>query len=81
MANHHELPVSAGDAESLVVIRMNSRVTYVAEPDGERRSVTLVHPREANALEGRISVLSPVGHALLGLTPGLRILASEPGSS
>jgi hypothetical protein len=38
MANHHELPVSAGDAESLVVITMNSRVTYVDEPGGEQRS-------------------------------------------
>jgi transcription elongation GreA/GreB family factor len=50
-------------------------------PGGEHRSVTLVQPREANAPEVRISVLSPVGHVLLGCTPGLRILASEPGTS
>jgi regulator of nucleoside diphosphate kinase len=77
MANHHDLPVSASNAESLDMITMNSRVTYVEEPGGEHRTVTLVHPRKANALEGRISVLSPVGRALLRGTSGLRILASE----
>ena len=40
MANHHELPVSAGDAHSLAAITMNSLVTYVEEPGGEPRSVT-----------------------------------------
>jgi regulator of nucleoside diphosphate kinase len=50
-------------------IAMNSRVVYREEPDGERRSVILVHPIEADAAVGRISVLSPVGLALLGRTP------------
>jgi transcription elongation GreA/GreB family factor len=81
MANHHELPVSASNAEPFDVITMNSRVIYVEEPGGERRSVTLVHPREAHALEGRISVLSPVGRALLRRAPRLHILVSERGPS
>jgi hypothetical protein len=49
---------------------MNSKVTYRVEPGGERRSVILVHPIEADASIGRISVLSPVGRALLGRAPG-----------
>ena len=95
MANHHELPVSAGDAHPPAAITMNSLVTYLEEPGGERRSVTLVRPAEANAVEGRISVFSPIGRALLGRRPGavvalrdplaralkVRILSSEPGSS
>jgi regulator of nucleoside diphosphate kinase len=94
MANHHELAVSAGDAPPLA-ITMNSLVTYVEEPGGEPRSVTLVRPAEANAVEGRISVFSSIGRALLGRRPGavvplghpaaralkVRILSSERGSS
>jgi regulator of nucleoside diphosphate kinase len=51
-------------------IGMNSRVTYVQEPGGARRTVVLVHPSEADLAAGRISVLSPVGRALLGRTAG-----------
>jgi regulator of nucleoside diphosphate kinase len=60
-------------------IAMSSKVTYQEEPDGERRSVILVHPTEADAAAGRISVLSPVGLALLGRTPGSVVMAAVPG--
>ena len=50
---------------------MNSRVTYEEElPRGGRRTVALVYPMDADAAEGRISVLSPVGLSLLGRAPG-----------
>src|SRR5687767_10444225 len=55
---HEELPADR--------IAMNSKVTYRTEPEGERRTVILVHPIESDPAEGRISVLSPVGRALLG---------------
>jgi len=60
-------------------VRMNSCVTYREEPGGSRRSVMVVHPNEADAREGRISVLSPVGRALLGRKPGAVVTASVPG--
>ena len=60
-------------------VRMNSHVTYQEEPDGERRSVTLVHPSQADAAEGRISVLTPVGLALLGRKQGEEVAAAMPG--
>jgi regulator of nucleoside diphosphate kinase len=41
--------------------------------------VVVVHPSEADAAEGRISVLSPIGRALLGRKPGAVIAASVPG--
>jgi regulator of nucleoside diphosphate kinase len=47
-------------------IRLNSTVTYEELPGRTRRCVTLVRPRDADARAGRISVLSPVGRALLG---------------
>ena len=37
---------------------------------GEERTVTLVFPGEADIAEGRISVLTPIGIALIGLAAG-----------
>jgi regulator of nucleoside diphosphate kinase len=67
---HEELPADR--------VAMNSRVTYREEPSGERRTVVLAHPAEANAAQGRISVLSPVGRALLGRRAGALIEAGMP---
>lgn len=54
------------------VVRMGSSVCY--EPDsGERRTVTLVYPGEADISLGKVSVLTPIGTALLGLAPGQAI--------
>ena len=55
------------------VVTMNSRVVFENETTGERREVTLVYPREANIDAGKISVLVPVGTALLGLRVGQSI--------
>jgi regulator of nucleoside diphosphate kinase len=68
---HEQLPADR--------IAMDAKVEYYEEPDGERRSVILVHPIEANAAVGRISVLSPVGLALLGRTPGSLVDVALPG--
>ncbi|HMM54686.1 MAG TPA: nucleoside diphosphate kinase regulator [Candidatus Desulfobacillus sp.] len=55
------------------VVRMHSRVTYRDEHSGERREVVLVYPEEADPASGKISVLAPVGSALLGLKEGQSI--------
>ena len=55
------------------VVTMNSRVVFENETTGERREITLVYPREADIAAGRISVLVPVGTALLGLRVGQSI--------
>lgn len=71
MVPHDRLPADR--------VAINSRVTYREEPRGEPRTVMLVHPSNANATEGRISVLSPVGRALLGRKPGAVSSTSVPG--
>ena len=53
------------------VIRMGSTVRY--ESDHGVRTVTLVFPGEADIAGGRISILTPVGAALLGLSAGQSI--------
>ena len=55
------------------VVTMHSQVYYVDETTGERRAVTLVYPHEADIAKGRVSVLAPVGAALLGLSTGQSI--------
>lgn len=63
------LPDSTLPAE---VVRMGSRVLY-RTGDGEEREVMLVYPARADIGEGRISVLTPVGAALIGLRTGQSI--------
>ncbi len=55
------------------VVTMNSRVRYVDESDGAVRELTIVYPKAADAAEARVSVLAPVGAALLGLRVGQSI--------
>jgi regulator of nucleoside diphosphate kinase len=52
------------------VVTMNSTVVYEDLATGTRRTVTVVYPRDASAGEGRISVLAPIGCALLGMSVG-----------
>lgn len=59
------------DAVPPGIVRIGSRVTYRA--DGTERQVTLVMPSEADISAGRISVLTPIGAALLGLSTGQTI--------
>jgi regulator of nucleoside diphosphate kinase len=52
------------------VVTMNSRVLFADESTGECREITIVDLRYADAAQGRVSVLAPVGTALLGLSTG-----------
>lgn len=53
------------------VVRMGSTVRF--ESDQGARTVTLVFPGEANIEGGQISILTPIGVALLGLSAGQSI--------
>jgi regulator of nucleoside diphosphate kinase len=55
------------------VVSMNSMAECVEEASGRTHALTLVYPREADAAQGRISVLAPVGAALLGMKVGQSI--------
>ena len=52
-------------------IRIGSTVTFDVE-GASRRTITLVYPDEVDAETARISVLTPIGVALLGLRQGQR---------
>jgi len=51
------------------VIQMGSRVEFIFD-GGHPRDVVLVYPARANIAEGRVSVLTPIGAALIGLAKG-----------
>ena len=52
------------------VITMNSQADLVDLDTGEKVTFTVVFPRNANVDEGRISVLAPLGAAMLGYRAG-----------
>jgi len=60
------------NALSIDVVRMGSQVSFATDT-GETRTVTLVFPGEADIAAGRISVLTPIGTALIGLAQGQSI--------
>ncbi|MEX3314216.1 nucleoside diphosphate kinase regulator [Sulfitobacter sp. PS-8MA] len=49
------------------VVGIGSRVTYRDETTGHEKSVTLVYPEDADITRARVSVITPIGVALLGL--------------
>lgn len=54
------------------VVRMGSVVTFESD-SAQHRRVQLVYPGEADIEQGRISVLTPIGAALIGLSAGQSI--------
>jgi regulator of nucleoside diphosphate kinase len=64
---------------SRFVVTMNSEVLVSDLATGERFRFHLVFPRLASAEEGRISVLAPLGMAVLGRQVGDEITWKVPG--
>ena len=62
------------------VVTMNSEVLVTDTGSGEAFSFHVVFPRSAGVSEGRISVLEPLGMAVLGRSVGDRITWEVPGS-
>ena len=70
VVGHEEVPPG--------VVTMNSRVHCREESSGKDYHLTLVYPKDAGG-EGKVSILAPVGSALLGLQVGQHIDWPAPG--
>lgn len=70
VVGHEEVPAG--------VVTMNSRVHCREEASGKDYHLTLVYPKDAGE-EGSVSILAPIGSALLGLSVGDRIDWPAPG--
>jgi regulator of nucleoside diphosphate kinase len=57
---------------------MNSTARCREESSGKEYVLTLTYPQQA-AAQGKVSVLAPIGSALLGLSVGQRIDWPSPG--
>lgn len=55
------------------VVTMDSVVTFIDLDSNEEKTISLVYPVDANVDEMKISILSPVGSALIGLRIGGKI--------
>lgn len=80
---HHESPQADALDEELAraetvldadfpegIVSMHSRVTFEDIDTGKETTVTLVYPQEADVAKMRVSILTPVGSALIGLSVG-----------
>ena len=71
VVGHDEVPAG--------VVTMKSSVHCREQSSGKDYHLTLVYPKHANADEGKISIMAPVGSALLGLQVGQHIDWPAPG--
>src|SRR5581483_2174840 len=62
--------VVSSDAVPAETITMNTEVLLCDDATGERRVVRVVYPADADASQELISVLQPLGTALLGASVG-----------
>ncbi|AVT79757.1 nucleoside diphosphate kinase regulator [Rhodopseudomonas palustris] len=60
------------------IVCMESALTFRDDTTGKEKQVTLVYPTEADVEAGRISVLTPIGAALIGLSVGQSISFETP---
>lgn len=61
------------------VVTMNSTVRFEVDSSREEFCLTLVYPWNVDASGEKISILAPVGSALLGLSQGDEIEWPKPG--
>lgn len=60
------------------VVSMNSRVRFVLDNAPEAIEMTLAYPKDVNGAADKLSVLTPIGNALLGLKAGDSIAWTRP---
>ncbi|MGH8720471.1 MAG: nucleoside diphosphate kinase regulator [Burkholderiales bacterium] len=61
------------------VVTMNSTVRFTDEESGKEFERTLCYPEDVTGGEDQVSILAPLGSALLGLSVGQRIDWPVPG--
>ena len=61
------------------VVRLNSVVTIKEEKEAKTMELKVVTPEKANIRQRLISIMSPVGTALIGFRKGQRVKWNVPG--
>lgn len=60
------------------VVSMNARVLITIEPETESSEIILVYPHDFKGEKGQVSILAPIGAAILGLAEGQEIQWPQP---
>jgi len=61
------------------IVTMNSTVKFVVESSQKEFELTLVYPNDIDSSGQKISILAPIGSALIGLSQGDEIEWPKPG--
>jgi transcription elongation factor GreA len=61
------------------IVTLGSKVTFQVEGEKEKETFEVVGVNESDPLNGKISVESPIGSALMGVKKGETIVVSAPG--
>ena len=61
------------------VVTMNSTVRFKVDSSNEEFTMTLVYPKDVDVAQNKISILAPVGSAMLGLEQGAELEWPKPG--
>ncbi len=69
------------DKFPLDVVRLNSKVTIKEEDKNEVMELMLVTPDKANIKEKKISILAPIGTALIGFRQGQQVSWQVPAGN
>lgn len=72
------LDETKGGATAADFVRMGSTVSFRDDGTGQIREVTLTYPDRADIAANRVSVLTPIGAALIGLSKGQTIDWQNP---
>lgn len=73
--------IQPNDQQMPAFVAMQSSVRFCDNTNGLSRTVTLVFPEDADVDAGKISVLTPIGAALIGLSTGQTIAFQTPSGS
>lgn len=65
--------ILAKGKQRLDAVHMGCEVDFRDDTTGRVQTVTLVYPHEADISKGRVSILTPIGAALIGLPLGQSI--------
>lgn len=55
------------------VVTMNSKIKFIDMESKKESEITLVYPKDADVTKSQVSILAPVGIALIGLRKGQTI--------
>jgi transcription elongation factor GreA len=75
---HHLASAEVAESTGGERAEVGSRVRFRDAATAKVTDATLVHPLEASIPEGKLSVESPIGRALLGATAGAEVTFTTP---